>query len=85
LTEEVAVGLKDDICEGKDQAEKHPHIHHFDVGGLGQRVRETNKPCERELYLNKTREFGCILCVLYMVSQKLKPSWSLIELQEKTI
>jgi hypothetical protein len=57
LTEEVAVGLKDDICEGKDQAEEHPHIHHLDVGGLGQRVREANKPCGRELYLNKIRIF----------------------------
>ena len=32
------VGMKEDLCEGQDEVENQPDIHHLDVGGLWELV-----------------------------------------------
>ena len=41
--------MKKDLCEGQDQVENEPDVHHLDVGRLWQLVGDVDEHCSQNL------------------------------------
>ena len=54
--------MKKDLCEGQDQVENEPDVHHLDVGRLWQLVGDVDEHCSQNL---KIKYKGGILLLVY--------------------
>ena len=67
----VNVDLNKDLNERDGEAENHPNIHQLDIGGSGQRIRNTDEPVKK---FYRVIVISTVICIEYIHCYKDKHS-----------